>query len=236
MTSIEMKKEFLIGYDKVANLEAPGYEDSEISYFLTKAQENFILSYINPDNKYRESFEETEKTKKYFSNLVQPSVNNSGTIKTSVSTNQLGKIDDNSVIYDLPSDHWLTIAEWAITNDACRIRKDVEPITHDEYNANAYNPFKKPNSRRIWRLDLTTVNGRNRHELIKGDNYTITEYHVRYIKKPNQIVVDSVNTSNNIDCELHESAHRRIVDEAIKLALETSEERRLGSFVQINNK
>lgn len=236
MNSIEMKREFLVGYDKVANLDSPGYEDNEISYFLTKAQENVILSYINPDNKYGETFEETEKVRKYFANLVQPSVDNNGNIKTQVSLNQFGTIDNNSVIYELATDTWLPINEWLTTDDKCSKKVKVMPISHDEYYANIDNPFKKPDNTIAWRLDLNSVNNRMRHEIVTNGEYNIEDYHVRYLKKPNQIVVDENTPINNVNCELDSMIHRRIVDEAIKLALETSEERRLSSFTQINNK
>lgn len=236
MTSIEMKQEFLVGYDKVANLDSPGYIDSEISYFLTKAQENVILSYITADNKYRESFEETERVRKYFANLVMPSTTDTGVIKTTLATNQNGKIDENSFIYELPSDFWLSITEWLITDDTCESRKYIIPISHDEYNNASDNPFKRPNSKKAWRLDLKSLGGIQRHEVITDGTYDITQYHVRYIKKPLDIVVDEDTPLNNIDCELDVSVHRRIIDEAVKLALETSEERRLQSFTQINNK
>lgn len=232
-----MKRELLVGYDKVANLDSPGYEDNEISYFLTKAQENVILEYINPmSNRFQESFEESEKVRKYFSNITMPSVDTAGVIKTSVSADQNGGISTNSIFYDLPLDLWLPIAEWIVTNDTCTVRKKVRVVTHDEYEANYDNPFKKPNDEFAWRLDIFTPTTKLRHELVTDGSYNITEYHVRYIKKPNQIVVDEQVPANDINCELDSMVHRRIVDEAVKLALETSEERRLSTFTQINNK
>jgi hypothetical protein len=237
MNAIEMKREFLVGYDKVANLDSPGYEDNEISYFLTKAQENVIFDYLNPvGNKFQESFEESEKVRKFFSNLVMPSVDQNGVIKTILSADQNGKIDDNSFIYELADDTWLPISEWIITDSKCGVRKKVLPKTHDEYNANIDNPFTNPDEEFAWRLDVFSPTNRLRHEIVTNGEYNITEYHVRYIKIPSAVVVDEDNPQNNVDCELHEGVHRRIIDEAVKLALETSEERRLGSFVQINNK
>jgi hypothetical protein len=236
MTSVEMKKEFLVSYDKVANLASPGYEDDEISYFLTKAQENFTLSYINPDNKYGESIEETEKVKKYFSALISPSTDSLGVPLTTLSSDQSGRISTNSVIYNLPDNFWLSLAEWVVTNDTCNTTKNVDIITHNEYNKNKNNPFKRPNSNRVWRMDVNSIGDVLRHELITDGTYTITQYHVRYIKKLTPIVVDEETPANNVDCILHESAHRRIIDEAVKIALETSQEQRLQTFIQTNNK
>ena len=63
MTSAEMQEEFLILYDKITNFDAPGYEDDEISRFLTKAQERLVLHIMNPlGNKYVTGFEPVSYT------------------------------------------------------------------------------------------------------------------------------------------------------------------------------
>ena len=47
MSAVEMKTLFLILYDKITNLTAPGYEDSEITAFLNKAQLQFVKTRYN---------------------------------------------------------------------------------------------------------------------------------------------------------------------------------------------
>ena len=42
LSAAEMKEEFLIGYDRITNLAAPGYTDDEISLFLNRGQESII--------------------------------------------------------------------------------------------------------------------------------------------------------------------------------------------------
>jgi hypothetical protein len=62
LTAQQMKDNFLVLYDKVTNFAAPGYEDNEISLFLTSAQDQLVKRYYNyKGNKYREGFEESEK-------------------------------------------------------------------------------------------------------------------------------------------------------------------------------
>lgn len=227
-----MKTEFLRGYDKIASLAAPGYEDEEISGLLNEAQERLIKRRINPDgNKYKTGFQETEKRRKELDALLQSSKNDDGTIKTSVSANQNGKVDENGVIYNLPEDIWLPVLEWVVTDDTCNTIKDVIPTSDDEYLQIRKNPFKKPNSRKVIRLDSNRYSNIVRHEIVTDGNYNIVEYHVRYIKKP-----VSIDIENEIDCELNEMFHREIVEDAVSLALERAQQQRYNTHEVENNK
>ncbi len=223
-----MKKEFLVGYDKVANLSSPGYTDEEISLFLSQSQERIIKRRYKPLP--GDSFEETEKRRKELQGLISSSRNDDNTIKTSVSLNQTGRVSNNSIIYDLPDDLWLPIIEWVITDSSCEEIREVIPITRDEYLLQKRNPFLKPNKNKVWRIDAPVFENKFRSEIItNGDN--IEEYHVQYLKKPNDIVVGD----NPVPCELHDNLHREIVSEAINIALETSQEPRFQSQSILNN-
>jgi len=102
----------------------------------------------------------------------------------------------------------------------------VKPITHDEYIVNIDNPFKQPTYKDeglVWRIDytksptyMTTVS--NRHELITNKDFMVVRYNSRYIKRPDAIVVDTVNISNQVNCKLDESTHLEIVDIAVRIA------------------
>jgi hypothetical protein len=215
MTAIEMKSEFLILYDKITNLEAPGYEDDEISRFLSKGQERVVLDYYHPlGNKYLEGFEDTEGRRKDIKELVK------GTTISTPSLDQ-NNVLPNGVFYDLPLDCLYAISEEVtlLSTDTCvngkRIR--VKPITHDEYAINVNNPFKKPDSTKIWRLDYQT----KRHELITDGTFTVKDYHLRYIKRIQPIIIDGSSIDGFVgplDSELDAIIHRRIVDEAVKIA------------------
>jgi len=216
MTGVEMDQEFLVLYDKFANLDAPGYSELERSIFLTKAQERVFFAHYNPlANKFREGFEETEARRKDIQELVK------GVTITSPSATQTNTLP-NGEFYDLPADCLYAISEEVTlaSADPCingkRIR--VKPITHDEYSINLQNPFKKPNNRTfIWRLDYQ---GRI-HELITDGQSTVSEYHLRYIKNLQPIILGS-NTVDGVagplDSELNVILHKRIVDEAVKIA------------------
>jgi hypothetical protein len=57
------------------------------------------------------------------------------------------------------------------------------------------------------------------HELITDGTYAVDNYFIRYIKRPEDIVVDTLTPVNQVDSELDDSIHREIVDEAIKIAV-----------------
>ena len=54
MTAQEMRDLFLILYDKITNLAAPGYSDGEISDFLNKAQLQFVKHRYSEKGKKKE--------------------------------------------------------------------------------------------------------------------------------------------------------------------------------------
>ena len=189
MTAQEMQEEFLILYDKITSLGAGGYEPDEISRLLTKAQERFLFSRLHEKgNKYQEGFEETEKRRKDFMELHR-------NVVPTPSTNQVG-VTNNGIFYDLPTDFYLAIREQVVvtSNDNCvngNVIK-VVPITHDEYNEDIQNPFAKPDVKDyIWRMDFSSDAGSQRHELITDGTFTVDEYRLRYIKKPQPIIVDN---------------------------------------------
>jgi len=47
MTAEQMKYEFDVGYDRITNFDAPGYEPKEISTFLTRAQDVIVDKILN---------------------------------------------------------------------------------------------------------------------------------------------------------------------------------------------
>jgi len=220
MTSAEMQETFLILYDKITNFSAPGYEEDEISTFLTKAQERVFYSYYHTlGNKFQEGFESTEARRKELASLVE------GITLTVPSANQANVLP-NGVFFDLPQDCLFAISEEVTlaSDDNCidgkRVR--VKPITHDQYSINVKNPFKYPDENLVWRLDYND----NRHELITMQGATVSEYHLRYIKKLTPIITGAFTFrgfTGPLNPILMEFLHERIVDEAVKVATSTTE-------------
>jgi hypothetical protein len=220
-----MESLFLLLYDKVTNLAAPGYLSSEIEEFLNKAQEQKLYQTYTPKgNKYQEGLEETEKRRKDLSELTR----NVNLSVTDQSSSQVGT-EPNGVFYDLPLDFLYTMSEEiTITSTNSCIdgsRVQVKPITHDEYTINRRNPWKRPDETLVWRLEFSRevpgATEAKRHELITdGVSITpsqISNYQIRYIKRPRQIVINA-SPALAVDCELDESVHREIVDIAVRIA------------------
>lgn len=215
MTATDMQEEFLILYDKITNFDAPGYTAHEISRFLTKGQERVVLDLYNPlGNSAKEGFEETEARRKELQELVKST-------NCVISASQTGTLT-NGVFYDLPSDCLFVVQEEIVMQsaDSCFNNKKlrVKPITSDYYEMNINNPFKKPSSKRYaWRLDYS---GR-KHELITDSTFTVSTYYVRYLKSLTPIIIGSDNVdgvSGPQNCQLNTIVHRRIIDEAVKMA------------------
>jgi hypothetical protein len=224
MTAAQMKTRFLILYDKITNLAAPGYEDSEITELFNKAQLQFVKTRYNyKGNQYGEGFEETEKRRKDLAELVR----NVNLTTLNQSADQNG-VTPFGVFYDLPSEFLYTLREEITisSTDTC-VNGDrilVKPITHDEYSINVKNPFSKPDATQAWRLDFSRdlsqgpTNDKQRHEVITDGTYTVTLYHVRYLKVPSDILISDDPNIPSVDCELNPTVHEELVDAAVRMA------------------
>ena len=70
----------------------------------------------------------------------------------------------------------------------------------------------------IWRMDgFESVPGIKKHELITDGVIGITNYNMRYLKRPSDI---NVLTATG-DCELNVMLHEKIVDRAVMIAVST---------------
>lgn len=193
-------------------------DEYEKSFFLTKAQEEEVLSLYTGRNSSLQSFEETEELRRYLSNLVSEAT------KTPITTSggaPLG-INSNSKFFTLPEDLWfITYEDVKITGETCDHSNSMQvvPATQDEYHRLKKNPFRGANFRRALRFDLAD----GVVEIVS--KYTISEYYIRYIKKlpPIQLVdTEDENRVLNEDespCILHEALHQRILERAVGLAL-----------------
>ena len=229
MTANEMWDNVLVTYDALYSQSAPGFVDPEASIILTKAQWYYILQRINPkSNRNMEGFEETEVRIQELSSLVKDS-QESTTPPTTVGVNQTGALPGET-LWAIPVDCMIPIYEGCTTNTKqCGITPAIYnrimtiPISHDEYNLNFSNPYKKPwtdgTEGVLWRLEHGTqnVNGTDRkiHGIIysTNPNLTVTNYYLRYIKYPSDIVIGIAP----IDCELDPLSHQSICDIAVKL-------------------
>lgn len=198
------------------------FGEYEKSVFLTRAQDELVLTFYSGKNSYNEGFENTEEIRRYLSQLVV-------TAKIEEDKNEsetLIKIHPNSHFFHLPEDLWF------ITYEALQLIEsdnpctnmafiEVQPVTQDELHKVLKNPFRGLTQRRALRLDISE----GRVEIISAiDN--IANYTVRYVKEPLPIILDNLSEEIDIkgnhnitECELHPALHKIILDRAIQLAI-----------------
>lgn len=191
------------------------FDEYEKSIFLTKAQEQIVLEL------YQE-LEQSEEVRKYLSNLIK--TDNYAPVEEPDET----LINNNFKSYkvEISNDILFMIYEQCTLSDEnnCINNKivSVVPTIHDDLDKVLKNPFKSPNSRKVIRLDFD-----NKIELIS--KYNISNYKVRYLKKPNPIILVALEGNlsiNNGDTkvsngETNPILHERIVQRAVQLAVQS---------------
>lgn len=196
-------------------------DEYEKSLFLTKAQEELIINLYSGKNPYGDSFESTEELRRYLDSLVQTKVYSAEEQIEGVS------ISDNSVFYRLPERLAFITMEQVIYSDnslgCCNGNiANVYPVTQDEYSKVKNNPFRGPTKYKVLRMDV----GDNIVELVS--KYRINEYLLRYISKPEPIILEDLPDDLTIDgikiateCKLNEILHHTILERAVRLALQS---------------
>jgi hypothetical protein len=225
MTAEEMSYEFDVLYDKVTNFDAPGYQPREKSTFLTKAQEQLVVS-IEQGNAYNENRNRIMDVLKTTGDL---SAFTAGPYANSfwADTPAVISIENESATLTPTSNHFYfgqTFAE---------VR--VKPVDDDYYHLNLINPFEKPDHKKIWRMSYGEDDSGWKSKLVYiiPADMTLTGVKVHYFRKPSPIIIPDANysagetidgvdltgyTATGLDSELNEIIHREIVDRAVKLA------------------
>lgn len=225
-------EEFSNEFDTLFNLSDTvkiNLDEYEKSVFLTKAQEEILLSYYNGTNSKQEGFDASEEVRRYLNALnsyiiIEPleQIQDEEAIQGNLITPSEPYSD---YIISLPNDVWFITLETINVNssDKCSANKRLEvvPITQDEFHRIIDNPFRGVNERRALRIETDT----NQIELIcKYRDYT---YNLYYLSKPSPIILTDLgdlsinNISTKQECKLHEALHRPILQRAVQLALIT---------------
>ena len=265
MTVTEFSHEFDIAYNGIASNSAPGIDLYEKSVYLTKAQLEIVNNYFNPKgNKYDKGFEASSKRRSDLRELVRPYIS---TTLSTVLTSTDG-ISSDSQFFRIPNDVYLIIQEKArvAQDDVCgdvetNIYIKVVPKTHDEFNVQEKNPFKKPGEEVLWRIDMYSAPSTDNlpeetidvspvpNKLVEiVSPYPISQYKFRYVKYPDPIVLVNLLTEYpyeqlSIDgitaaqtCALGEHVHREILNRAVDMAVSDYKPAELGQRVQMNQR
>ena len=216
MTNQEFSNEFDILYNNIMSNQAPGLDEYEKSVFLTNSQEKVLIGLYN-GSILGNSFENTEETRRYLESVIK-------TYSTSNKIEGQEGLTKDSVFYNLPDDLWFITYESASLIDTrlgClnNTVASVIPVTQDDFYNIYNNPFRGASDKRVLRLDVKD----NRVELVS--RYNIDKYLVRYIAKPNPIILEdlpdnlSINALNKkTECELNPILHRVILNTAVDMA------------------
>ena len=116
-----------------------------------------------------------------------------------------------------------------VLNDSSTLdTRQVIPVSYSEYLRLMSKPFKEPLKRQAWRL-ISNGGVSNKVEIVLTSSdlakYTVWNYIIRYVKKPNPIVLDNFDSKYSIEgvhvktqCELNEAVHDAILQRAVELA------------------
>jgi len=250
MTANEMADALELKLDRSDSFGSPGYEDFELSSVLSEANSLYVKKYFDElNNRKGKGFQETEIRDQGLGALIldAPSlVSSASQVGVIVNPNVVGKF------FDLPLNHMYTIyEECTIDKIECGTAETsivayVTPIAHTEMQRFNWSKYKKPfynisGDSRVWRSEFSRqVTGINpaspatakRHEMFTDGSFNITAYHMRYVKNPENIVVDRNTPANQRNCELDTSTHIVIVDIAMSLMSDRIREQRVQNIEQ----
>lgn len=210
-------------FDRKDAVDSLDFNEFDKSLFLTDAQEDLVRDYYM--GKTKESFEETEETRRALAELV---------IQKEITVSELSspKLTKHSYIFDLPKGLWYIIYEGAILDlegsDACEEALNgigegtiVVPTRHDELHSLLRNPFRGPKGNRVLRLDKSD----NQVELI-STTHPVAKYVIRYIEQPSPIILIDLPEELNIrgsntatECQLPTQLHQVILERAVANAV-----------------
>lgn len=226
MTNEEFSNEFDVLYNSITSNQAPGLDEYEKSVFLTKAQDEILKSYFDPTlNKTQKGFDGSERRQIDFSSLIR--------------TDNLSAEEDipsfdyrtNTKIVNLPTDILYIINEVAqVTRNNKSVHLIIEPLSYKEYNVLMSKPYKRPTKNKAWRVITQGSEAiQNMAEIIIGPQDTLSNYTIRYVKRPQAIILDGVpdlegdvtlddNKTGPQSCELDPILHPEILQRAVELA------------------
>lgn len=218
-----MRRLFFLLRDGDATIERE-FDDSEVSKWLTEAQEELVLNACFGTPSMEEGSERDAELYK----LSKHAELNSNAFTVS-----------NKYPYswqaDLPEDYLYNKHERANIqySNVPRYNIPIRPINEDEYNELIISPHHRPYKRLLWRCSESSDT--KRLILIGDKNTTISKYMFTYIKRPVPIVVDIMNPDNQVHCELDEIVHGDIVKRAVRMSVASTGSQKYGVILNEQN-
>lgn len=243
----EWSDAFDVLYNSVMSNASPSLDEYDKSIFLTKAQEEILKNYFQPKgNKYQEGFDDNAKRQSDFATLIKSASLSAPSSYT--------KFDARSSAFQFPADFFIAINEqYQVVSGTAPNTKTypytIIPLSYVDYNRVMQKPYKYPPKSQVWRLITGEVTVDSNKvpvvEIIGRYDPTGTgTYMLRYLKKPDPIIlVDLTTVDNNLSingktaattCQLPEHIHEEILQRAVELAKAAYASDQNGT-VQLNN-
>jgi hypothetical protein len=228
MTIEQMHLAVKLGLDKTEGLTYAAFEPEEIDFWLNEAIDRFVKVRYSGTNPKQESFEQSQKRVDDLRSLVKEIVI-SPTASSATETRDGYTISFKPNSYhidqdDFPLDYMFFLNDEVdihfhneVTNIAFNLRTYPLPCTSDLYSVKINDPYSEHilhlNTARP--LRLFSDKG---IELVTDGQYTITNYLLKYLRKPTEVAIGT-----GTDCDLPEHTHREIVLLTVKVLTENIE-------------
>lgn len=223
-------------------------DEYEKSVLLTQAQDIVVKSYFDGAlNQQGQGFDDSNRRQMDFSSLIKIA-----TLEPIVGDTQT--FDERGIVYQLPrkvvdntevegTTDVLFILNEKLTQVCTEEQSGVEqwrrdfvivPISYKEYDREMSKPYAQPLKKQAWRLFQNQATGFDiNSELIPRFNINVLDngtfiYKIRYVKRPQPIVLEDLPNNLEIDgvtteseCELNPIIHMDILNKAVELAIAT---------------
>lgn len=214
------------------------FNEYEKSIYLTREQENLVLSLYSDSSAYG-SFERTEQLRRDLENIletkvIEPVQHSAPHAAAGSQFFCLATLNDEGEYVDDWNLWFIVYEAGQYSEDAgapCVVDGDdfpveIVPVTHDTLHRIKGDPFRGPTQRRALRID----NGREQNNYVEIlPKYTLGKYYVKYIRRPEPIILTDLSRAGltingkakQSPCELNSSLHRLILDGAVRMAVST---------------
>lgn len=209
-TSEDWSLQFDLLYNNISSNQAPGLTEYEKSVFLTQAQEAVILDLYK--GTLGDSFETTEEVTRYLSSLVR--THDFTNISTTYN-NVLGNKQYHVTISEINDLWFITYQSGNIALEETTRDIMVVPTKQDTLFKDLNNPFRGPNTNKILSISEDKT-------IILYSKHPITSFYIKYLKRPNPIVLEDseleINGVSEFNVEIPESLHNQVLIRAIQMA------------------
>lgn len=247
-SALEVRNLFNTRYQNINSGIAPGYNDYEISIFLTQAKKEIIDSYASIN--IRGGIDETERVKKHLSPIVKR--HDMIPVGSAVKGGKSFK-GFNTYFVKMPNYVWRVLEEecvYADNADPCahEVRTEVQPTTWDMVRDTLENAFRRPTLKRILRMDADDGHYLISKEPLKGYVFAYLEFPKPYIitdlstfmsdydyeENGNPKTIDGVSsvTLNELDNFMDDL----IIGRAVELATLSAKENSLSTNISLNQR